>query len=217
MSGTRRRRSLERLLTAAAVAWLVAVALISILDPGLDPADVGASPDTVAAWELWRLVTSSLIVDADVPLLQIAVLVAATALVLVRYGPIVWWLAALIGHVGSALMAYALIAVAGALGSDSAERFEDDWDYGISCVLAALAGVLFAGGVRALRAGRGGALDVGVVVAASLGLLGWLVTIDWYGVEHLLAFALGAGVVTVAGDDVTAPAGRGSRRARVAG
>jgi hypothetical protein len=53
----------------------------------VDPADVGASPDTVAAWELWRLVTSSLIVDADVPLLQIAVLVAATALVLVRYGP----------------------------------------------------------------------------------------------------------------------------------
>jgi hypothetical protein len=185
----------RRLALGAALAWLAAVALIAAVDPGLDPADVGSSPDTVAAGELWRLLASALIVDAGVPWLQVAVLAAATALVLARHGPIVWWLAALIGHVGSALIAYVLIAVAGALGSASAERFEDDWDYGISCVLAALAGVLFAGGVSRLRHRRGGGLDVALVVATSLGLLGWLVTIDWYGVEHLFAFVLGAAVV----------------------
>jgi hypothetical protein len=182
----------RRLALGAALAWLAAVALIAAVDPGLDPADVGSSPDKVAAGELWRLLTSSLIVDAGVPWLQVAVLAAATALVLARHGPIVWWLAALLGHVGSTLGAYALIAVAGALGSASADSFKDDWDYGVSCVLAALAGVLFAGSASRLRQGHGGALDVALVVAASLGLLGWLVTIDWYGVEHLLAFAIGA-------------------------
>jgi hypothetical protein len=212
LSAPRPRRALDRLLLAAAIAWLAAVALIEVVDPGLDPADVGSSPDAVAAGRLWRLLTSALIVEAGVPWLQIAVLAAVTALVLVLHGPIVWWLAALIGHVGSALLAYALIAVADALGSASAERVEDDWDYGISCVLAAVCGVLFAGGMSRLRRGRGGGLDVALVVATSLGLVGWLVTIDWYGVEHLFAFALGAGVVTV-----SAPAGRGSRRARVAG
>jgi hypothetical protein len=211
LTAARPRRALERLLLAAAIAWLAAVALIEVVAPGLDPADVGSSPDAVAAGRLWRLLTSALIVEAGVPWLQIAVLAGVTALVLVLHGPIVWWLAALIGHVGSALLAYALIAVADALGSASAERVEDDWDYGISCVLAALCGVLFAGGVSRLRRGGGG-LDVALVVATSLGLLGWLVTIDWYGVEHLFAFALGAGVVAV-----SAPAGRGSRRARVAG
>jgi hypothetical protein len=183
------------LLIAAAAAWLAAVALIRTFDPDLNPARLGASPDSVAAGELWRLLSSSLIVDSDLPVLQIALLAAATALVIARHGPLVWWLAAVIGHVGSALIAYALIAVAAGLGSDSAERFEDDWDYGISCVMAALAGVLFAGAVRRLRGGYGRTLDVVLLIAASLGLLAYVVTIDWYGVEHLFAFALGAGVV----------------------
>ena len=159
------------------------------------PPDVGASPDALVDGGLWRLLSSSLIVDADFPGLQLALLGAVTAVVLIRHGAIVWWLAALAGHVGSALIAYALIAVAGQLGSGSAERFEDDWDYGISCVLAALAGVLFAGGVRRLRSGLGGARDVGLVAAATAGLVAWLATIDWYGAEHLLAFALGAWVL----------------------
>jgi hypothetical protein len=183
-----------RLLIAAAVAWLVAVALIQLADPDLDPARLGASPDVVADGRLWRLLSSSLIVDSDLAGLQIALVAAASALVIARHGPLTWWLAAVIGHVGSALLAYALIAIADALGSDSAERFEDDWDYGISCVLAALAGVLFAGAARRLRGGRGRRSDAVLVAATSLGLLAWLVTIDWYGVEHVFAFALGAGV-----------------------
>jgi hypothetical protein len=188
------KRLRRQLLIATATAWLAAVALIRLLDPDLSPSALGASPDSVAAGELWRLLSSSLIVDSDLPVLQIALLAAATAIVIVRHGALIWWLAALVGHVGSALLAYALIAVASALGSDSAERYEDDWDYGISCVMAALAGVLFAGAVRRLRGGRGGAADVALAVATTLGLVGWLVTIDWYGVEHVFAFALGAGV-----------------------
>jgi hypothetical protein len=179
------------------VAWVAAVAVIWAVGPDLTPAEVGARPESLG--DVWRLLSSSLIVDSDFPLLQIVVLAAATGLVLTRYGGVVWWLAALAGHVGSALLAYALIAVADALGSDSAERVQDDWDYGISCVLAALAGVLFAGGVRRLRGARGGAADVALIVAVSLGLAGWVATIDWYGVEHVFAFALGAGVLASTG------------------
>jgi hypothetical protein len=61
--------------------------------------------------------------------------------------------------------------------------------------MAALAGVLFAGAVRRLRGERGGAADVALAVAATLGLVAWLATIDWYGIEHVFAFGLGAGVL----------------------
>jgi hypothetical protein len=201
-------RKLTRLPAVLAVTWVGAVAVIWAVGPELTPAEVGARPESVG--DVWRLLSSSLIVDAGFPLLQILALCATTALVLVRHGGVVWWLAALAGHVGSALLAYALIAVADALGSDSAERVQDDWDYGISCVLAALAGVLFAGGLRRLRGGSGGPADIALVAVASLGLVGWIVTIDWYGVEHVLAFGLGAGVLASTGDRLrtTGRAGR---------
>jgi hypothetical protein len=191
----RRRRALERLPAAAAVAWLAAVALLEVGGADPAPADVGSSPDSLVAGDAWRLLSSALIVDSGLPLLQVAVMAAVTAVVLVRHGAIVWWLAALAGHVGSTLIAYALIGGGIALGSASAERFADDWDFGISCVLAGEAGVLFAGGLRRLRGGRGDAGDVALVVATSLGLLATFATIDWYGVEHPFAFALGAGTL----------------------
>jgi hypothetical protein len=185
-------RTRDRALSVLAAGWLAAVALIELTGADLTRDDVGASPDTVADGALWRLLTSALLVDAGLPLLQIALAALVTALVLVRHGAITWWLAALAGHVGSAVLAYAIIAVADALGSASADRVEDDWDYGISCVMAALTGVLFAGGARRLRARTGGALDIALVVAAAAALVAWIVTIDWYGVEHVFAFALGA-------------------------
>ena len=187
-------RGSERVLAGLAVAWVAAVAVIWAAGPELTPAEVGARPKSLG--DVWRLLTSSLIVDAGLPLAQIALLAGATAFVLVRHGPAVWWLAALAGHVGSALVAYGLIAIADALGSDSAERVKDDWDYGISCVLAAQFGVLFAGALRRRRAGRGGPVDTGLLVITAAGLVAWCVTIDWYGVEHVIAFGLGAAIVT---------------------
>jgi hypothetical protein len=189
------RRALDPLLTALALGWLAAVALIRIAGVDLTPPDIGASPDALVAGDVGRLLSSSLIIDAQLPLLQVVLLAAVTAVVLHRHGPRLWWIAALAGHVGSALIAYAIIALGIALGFDSAERIADDWDYGISCVMAAQFGVLFAGSVRRLRGGHGGRVDRLMLVATSLGLLTWLATIDWYGIEHPIAFALGAGVL----------------------
>lgn len=189
------RRPLDWLLLALALGWLAAVTVIQVAGIGLTVPDISASPETLVAGDVGRLLSSSLLVADELRGAQIALLAAATALVLLRHGPRLWWLAALAGHVGSALVAYALIAGGIALGFGSAERIADDWDYGISCVFAALLGVLFADAVRRLRAGRGGRLDRLLLVAIGLVALLSLMDLDWYGIEHPIAFGLGAAVL----------------------
>ena len=187
----------NRLLTAAAIVWLVAAAVLEF--GGVAPADLGASPETLVDGEAWRLLTSSLLVEGELPALQLAILAAATAAVIHRAGPRVWWAAALIGHVVPALVAYGSIGIAIALGSDSAERVADDWDFGVSCVLAAQAGVLFADALARTRAARRARpADVALLAVTSAAAVLSLVTISWYGVEHPLAFAVGAAVLVVA-------------------
>ena len=100
-------------------------------------------------------------------------------------GPAVWWAAVLVGHVGSALLNYAIIGIAILLGSSAAEAAADDPDFGISCVLGASLGALFASGYRLI-----GAVSFVLLLPFSL---------DWYGPEHPLSFALGALVVAGAG------------------
>jgi hypothetical protein len=91
----------------------------------------------------------------------------------------------LVGHVGSALIAYAIIGIAILLGSSGAEAAANDPDFGISCVLGASLGALFASGWRVVGA-------VGFVLLLPFSL-------DWYGPEHPLSFVLGALVVGIAG------------------
>jgi hypothetical protein len=125
---------------------------------------------------------------------QIALTALAAFAVIRLEGPVVWWAAALVGHVGSALITYAIIGVAIALGSGGAEAAADDPDFGISCVLGASLGALFAAGLR--RRDR-------VLVAS--GAAGFVLllpfSLDWYGPEHPLSFALGALVVALRGSE----------------
>jgi hypothetical protein len=74
-----------------------------------------------------------------------------------RHGAVTWWLAALAGHVGSALLAYAIIAVADALGSASAGRVEDDCYASVEGLLdVPLIGKLFVPPVRREADARAG-------------------------------------------------------------
>jgi hypothetical protein len=120
-----------------------------------------------------------------VALPQIALTAFVSFVVIRIQGPAVWWLAVLVGHVGSALLNYALIGVAILLGSDGARAAADNPDFGISCVLGASLGVLFASGYRVI-----GAISFLLLLPFSL---------DWYGPEHPLSFVLGAVVVARAG------------------
>jgi hypothetical protein len=115
------------------------------------------------------------------PAPQIALTALVSFVVIRLNGPAVWWAAVLVGHVGSALLAYAIVGLAIALGSSGAEAAADDPDFGISCVLGASLGALYASGWRVVGA-------IGFVLMLPF-------SIDWYGPEHPLSFVLGALVV----------------------
>jgi hypothetical protein len=191
-------RVVDRALLALLVGYVAIVALDVLLDRDLDllhPATFGSSPASVANGELERLITSGVVVNGPVAGLQLAVLVGVTAAVLTREGVRVWWGAAAAGHLGSALIAYAFIALALAVGATSPGRVTDQADFGISCVLAGLLGALFAGSTLRL-ARRRSRDDLIVAGACFLALLALIPSsLDWYGIEHPLAFALGAAFV----------------------
>ena len=149
----------------------------------------------MADGQLWRLVSSGLVVDG-VAAPQIALTALAAFVAIRAVGPAVWWVAVIVGHVGSALLNYAIIGIAIELGSDGARAAADDPDFGISCVLGATLGALFASGFRVL-----GAISFLLLIPFSL---------DWYGPEHPLSFALGAGVVMWG---ASRPAGRSAESA----
>jgi hypothetical protein len=157
---------------------------VAVLTATVDPSALESSAELVAEGELWRLFSSGLVVDG-VAAPQIALTALASFAVIRLDGAGVWWAAILVGHVGSALLAYVIIGIAILLGSDGARAAADDPDFGISCVLGATLGALFASGLRLV-----GALGFVLLLPFSL---------DWYGPEHPLSFALGAMVVACAG------------------
>ena len=110
------------------------------------------------------------------PFVQVGLAAAVAALAINRLGAAAWWRAALAGHIGSALIAYALIGLAGA------ERAAATPDYGVSCVLGASLG--------ALLTVRGKPRVVGIVGTLALAPLSF----SWIGLEHPLSIALGAAV-----------------------
>jgi hypothetical protein len=160
-----------------------------------------SSAEAVAHGEVWRLLTSSLVVEGPAAP-QIALTALVVTAVIQLEGAFVWWCAAVIGHVGSAAIAYAVIGLAIALGSASADAAASDDDFGISCVLGASIGALFASGL--IRRDRT------LVAIALFGLLVLLpFSLDWYGPEHPLSFALGAAVTAmIAARDVRRPHSR---------
>ena len=157
---------------------------MAVLTATADTSDLQSSADQVADGELWRLFSSGLVVDG-VAAPQIALTALAAFAVIRLQGAAVWWAAMLVGHVGSALIAYAIVGIAVALGSGGAEAAANDPDFGISCVLGATLGALFASGWRVVGA-------IGFVLLLPFSL-------DWYGPEHPLSFVLGALVVGIAG------------------
>jgi hypothetical protein len=161
-------------------ACYVAAAAWGFSDPSLR-----AGADAVVDGRVWTLLTSALQPQGPAPLAQVVVLALVALVVIVREGPVVWWAAALAGHVLSALVAYGAIAVAAWLGSAAAARAGGRPDFGISCVLGGSAGALLAGGL--VRGDRVATAAGGFALLVSLAL-----SLGWYDVEHALSVLLGA-------------------------
>ncbi|MBK5231661.1 MAG: hypothetical protein JJE13_01585 [Thermoleophilia bacterium] len=153
-----------------------------------------ASADRVSDGRVWLLATSSLDVANTLSTIQWILLTAAVIVVIFRLGPRIWWLVALTGHIGAAILSYAVIEIAIALGSQSADHTAAQGDYGISIVLAATLGALTASALP-FRRGPGDRMDTGDRAALWLGLLGLAglvaVSIGWYDVQHLLGYGIG--------------------------
>ena len=151
----------------------------------LEPGGLASSPSRLADGQVWRLVTSALVVEGRLPLVQVGLAATAAFAVIRACGALAWWGAVASAHVGSALVTYALIGSFDALGARGAERAGDELDYGISVVIAGSLGALLAGAWR-----RGRRV---VAAAAVLGLLAFLpLSLGWYGIKHPLGFAFGA-------------------------
>lgn len=149
--------------------------------------DLASSPAGVLSGQEWRLLTSGFVVAGD-PVVQIAATSAVVAAVLVTLGAGAFWRAAFVGHVVATLVAYAGIGVLWLVSRGDVDAVVDAPDYGISCVWAGALGVLVAGTIRrGPRSARVCALAAVAVFAAVIPFGD-----DLAGVEHGLAFALGA-------------------------
>ena len=178
------------------VAYLVAVGalqLVRALTGQPHPAVLAVSPAQLARGEVWRLATSALPVSRFA-FLEIAGAVTAIALAVRAFGLGVFAIAAVLGHVGSTLVAYAGVGVMWLADPHWIGGLVEDADYGISAVWFAALGLL-AVALGARRRALGVAL-FGGCVAVSFALLELS---DWLAfAEHVLSLCFGAATGVVA-------------------
>jgi hypothetical protein len=167
--------------------YLLLVAVLAVLRRALgwpDPDALASSPAGVAAGHVWSLITSGLVV-AGAPAVQLAATALTAVLVIQLLGAPAFWAAALAAHVGSAVIVYAGVGVMWLVSRADVDGVVDAPDYGISCVWAGAGGALAA----AAFGGRGrlaGPVAIGAGLAAVAPAAGLA------GVEHAVAFVLGA-------------------------
>ena len=177
----------------AALAYAGTVALVEAARPaGLGSGDLASSPARLAAGHVWELLTSGLVTTGH-PVLQLVAVAPVAALAIAWLGPLAFWRAALAGHVGATLVVYAGVGLLWLLSPADVDPVVRAPDYGISCVWAGALGALVAGSLRLSPA-------LWVVILAGVACVTWLPFWgELAGVEHVVAFALGALVTARAG------------------
>jgi hypothetical protein len=181
------------------IAYLTAVAFIEVLRHAevVTATDFAATPDAIADFKLWRLVTSAFVVSGP-PVLELLGLTAATVLFLRRYSPATFWAVAFAGHVGGTLLAYAGIGALWLTSRETVQSVVDQPDYGVSAVWLAVLGALLADSLGSVRSGTADLMDrvltAACLLAAAIGFVFFPVL---GGTEHLLAFLAGYVVATL--------------------
>ena len=205
---------LERVAVVAAVGWLAASAFVAVTWHRAGwpaPAGLASTASGVAHGRVWTLFSSALPVSRY-PVAELAGCALTVAVALRTLGGVRFWAVALSSHVGSALIAYAGIAVLWLVAPASASEAAEELDYGISAVWFGTIGALLAV-LHARGRGRDALVLAGLVVAVAVALAaysGWLPV-----VEHLLALAIGATVTRALATNE--PQAEGGRARRISG
>jgi hypothetical protein len=188
------RRARVSVGTALGIGWLAAVAGIAVaqgLHDGPSSAELAASPARVAAGELWPLVTSAFVI-AGSPVVQLAATAVLLGAVVRLHGAGLFWQTAAAGHLGATLVTYAGVGILWLVSRADVDAVVDAPDYGISAIWSAALGALAVCAAAAPRWRRAtlAASAVCVLILLAPTPFGG----DLAGVEHVVAFALGAAV-----------------------
>jgi hypothetical protein len=193
--GTQRASRLRSPGALLAALWLAAVAAIAVLQAaghGPSTAALACSPARLAAGHVWTLLSSALVIDGP-PVVQIAGTAVVIGAVVYDLGAGALWAAALVGHLGATLAAYAGIGLLWLVARGSVRGIAHAPDFGISAVWAAALGALVV--AAAWRPASHPRLGLAL---GALCLFTLVVLVPLHGeladVEHLLAFLLGGGV-----------------------
>lgn len=151
-----------------------------------------ASPRRLARGEVWLLVSNGVLVQRPV-LLSLVSFVLLSMITLYLCGSRVFVVSALVGHVGSTLLAYSLLVVVWSVDTDATRGVAGISDYGVSAMQTAWIGAIAATAWRRRGQTPRGRLFV-VVSCLGVGVFAWLVRSDLtlLDTDHLFAFAIGA-------------------------
>jgi hypothetical protein len=196
----------EGALTAALLLAAVVAAVTMVVHAGLlSSMRLAASPERVADGQVWRLVTDGVVVQR--PLLLSLVSFALLSLLALRVcGRRLFLVVAAVGHVGSTLLSYSLVAAVFSVDAGAARGVLDLPDYGVSAMQASWIGALAAIEWRRDGQTRSGRLFVGVgcLMVAGIALLvrSELTLLD---ADHVFAFAVGVALAAVWGSPNAVP------------
>lgn len=208
-------RGKKRSLGSAIVLVGVVVATSALAVSGIGPsaATLSFNPNRLAQGRVWLLVASALVVDHPVvlSLLSFAVLAVATLAVCGRR---VFWSAAIVGHVGSTLIVYALIGAVRTIEPGAFAAALNARDYGVSAISSSWLGAIAttAWNTRTARRSRA-TIVIGCCAIASFAFMIRRDT-SVLSSEHLVAFALGIGLALPRGAAYRA-VGRPAARYRI--
>jgi hypothetical protein len=184
----------SRVAGAAIVGYLLSVAIAEVLRRTTghpNPADLALTPARLVEGKVWLILTSALIVSGP-PVLELLGLSIASALLCYRRGAIAFWSAAIAGHVGGTLIAYAGVGALWLVDHDAVRGVVHQPDYGVSAVWLGVLGALFVDAWQRVAAGAGRSERLLLAGCGVAGLIGVAFFSTLSSVEHGLAFLLGA-------------------------
>ena len=154
-----------------------------------------ASATKIAAGEIWLLPASAIVVDRPVYVGLVAFGLLGFAALRIC-GTRVFWVAAVLGHIGSTLAVYAIIGASRLTDPDVFASAFARQDFGVSAMQGAWVGAIAATAWRRAGADVRARAWVAVGVCALAGVAWWLhPDPSILTTEHLFAFGVGWGVI----------------------